>query len=84
VALKWAGKTLQVRPDQTILDAVLAAGVDTPYGCRAGTCGTCAVKVIDGVPEHRDSALTPHERERAGLMCICVSRAQGERLVLDV
>jgi hypothetical protein len=40
--------------------------------------------VLEGIPEHRDSVLTKAERERAGLMCICVSRAQSERLVLDL
>lgn len=84
VVLKWSGKTLRIAPAESILDAALAAGVDIPYSCRAGSCGTCAVKVIDGQPDHRDSALTPDERDRSGLMCICVSRSRADRLVLDV
>ena len=84
VVLKWAAKTLQVPAERSILDALLAAGVDIPHACRAGTCGSCAVKVIDGEPEHRDQVLSAEERERAGLLCVCVSRARGERLVLDL
>jgi ferredoxin len=49
-----------------------------------GNCGTCAVKVLDGVPEHRDNALSAAEKERAALMCICVSRAHSEHLALDL
>jgi ferredoxin-NADP reductase/predicted pyridoxine 5'-phosphate oxidase superfamily flavin-nucleotide-binding protein len=84
VELRRAGKTIQVGSDQTILDAALAAGIDAPYSCRAGSCKTCAVKVLDGDPDHRDSALSPAERERHHLMCPCISRAKGERLVLDL
>jgi ferredoxin len=84
VELRRSGKTLQVPSDQTILDAALAAGVEAPYSCRAGNCKTCAVKVLEGEPDHRDTALTPAERERQHLMCPCISRARGERLVLDL
>ncbi|MCB1942629.1 MAG: 2Fe-2S iron-sulfur cluster binding domain-containing protein, partial [Candidatus Accumulibacter sp.] len=53
-------------------------------GCRSGTCGTCAVKVLGGIPDHRDSALGDSEREQAGLICICVSRARSAELIVDL
>jgi ferredoxin-NADP reductase/predicted pyridoxine 5'-phosphate oxidase superfamily flavin-nucleotide-binding protein len=84
VELARSGRTVQVAADQSILDAVLAAGVNAPAACRTGTCGTCAVKVLEGQPAHRDSVLTAHERTNGRKMCICVSRAQGERLQLDL
>lgn len=31
-----------------LLDAALLSGVDIPHDCRAGQCGTCKVRVIDG------------------------------------
>ena len=84
VELRRSGRTLQVASDQTILDAALAAGVDAPNSCRAGNCKTCAVRVLDGEPDHRDSVLSPAERDEHRLMCPCISRAKGERLVLDL
>ncbi len=84
VELRRSGTTLTVRADQTILDAVLDAGIDTPYSCRAGNCKTCAVKVLAGEPEHRDSALSRVERQDQQLMCPCISRAVGDRLALDM
>ena len=84
VTLKRSGKRIAVTPEQSILDAVEAAGVEAPAGCRGGTCGTCAVKVLAGEPEHRDAALSDVEHKQAGLMCICVSRAKSAELTLDL
>jgi ferredoxin len=84
VHLARSGTDLTVARDQTILDALLDAGIDTDYACKSGTCGTCVVKVLDGTPAHRDSVLSDSERDQAGLMCTCVSRATTENLVLDI
>jgi ferredoxin-NADP reductase len=77
-------RTIDVPSDKTILDALLEAGLDLPRSCREGNCGTCAVRVLDGVPEHCDSILSEEQRARGQIMMICVSRAQSDRLVLDL
>ncbi len=74
---------LQVSSEQTILDAMLSEGIEVTWSCKTGNCKSCAVPVIDGEPEHRDSALSKHERDELRLMCPCVSRAKGDELVLD-
>ena len=84
VTLRRSARRIVVAADQTILDAVEAAGVPAPSGCRAGNCGTCQVKVLEGDPDHRDAALSDAERHAAGLMCICVSRATSPELTLDL
>jgi len=84
VILARQGKRIAVAVDQSILDAVLDAGVPALASCRTGICGTCRAKVIDGEVEHRDAALTDAERNEAGLMCICVSRATSAELTLDL
>ena len=84
VELRRSGRHVTVRPEQTILEAVEAAGVDAPSSCRNGTCGTCATKVLEGTPEHRDAALPDDVRNATGVMCICVSRARTPELVLDL
>lgn len=84
VRLVRSGKAIQVASDQSILDAVEAAGVDAPSSCRTGDCGTCAVRVLEGVPQHRDTALSSWEKDEERKMCICVSRAAGDTLTLDL
>jgi len=82
--LRRSGKHLEVAADQTVLDAMLEAGVKSPFSCGAGNCKTCVVKILDGEPEHRDSALSTAERADYKLFCPCVSRAKSEHLVLDI
>ncbi|WP_157114760.1 PDR/VanB family oxidoreductase [Nocardia niwae] len=77
------GELVEVGADRTALDAILASRPDRPYSCRQGFCRTCKVRVLAGEPDHRDSVLTDAERE-AGAMLVCVSRADGGRLVLDL
>ena len=84
IELRRSGKTLHVTPDENILSAVEAAGVKTVSDCKVGNCGTCAVNVLEGSPLHLDSALTERERTQGKKMCICVSRANSSKLVLDL
>ncbi|MFF9038734.1 PDR/VanB family oxidoreductase [Streptomyces sp. NPDC014892] len=84
VELAQSGRTLLVSEDMTVLEAVEAAGVPVMTSCEEGICGTCETKVLSGEIDHRDSVLTDQERAAGDTMMICVSRAKGDRLVLDV
>ena len=80
--LQDSGLTVAVRPDQTLLQALQAAGVDVPCDCNEGLCGTCEVQVLQGRIDHRDKVLTRVERASQQRMMACCSRAQGPRIVL--
>ncbi len=84
VVLQRSGITVTVPPDKSILEVVEAAGLYVLSACREGICGTCEQAVLEGVPDHRDSVLTPAERETNEVMMICVSRCCTPRLVLDL
>ncbi|MFJ8357709.1 PDR/VanB family oxidoreductase [Streptomyces sp. NPDC093984] len=84
VVLAQSGRTLTVPPHVSVLDTVRDAGVEVLFSCTEGTCGTCETDVLEGTPDHRDSVLTPEERESGETMMICVSRCRGGRLVLDL
>jgi ferredoxin len=77
------GPVLPVAAGVPLLDVLLEAGVDIEWSCREGTCGTCETRVLSGDLDHRDSVLTPGEREAGDFMMPCVSRGNG-RVVLDV
>jgi ferredoxin-NADP reductase len=84
VELAKSGRTLTVPAERSVLDVLVQAGVDVAYSCEEGTCGTCETTVLAGVPDHRDSLLSPEEQAACDVMMICVSRSRSPRLVLDL
>lgn len=84
VELLSSALTLTVPRDRSVLDVVEEHGVPVLSSCREGTCGTCETRVVSGEIEHRDSVLTPGEKAAGNAMMICVSRAAGPRLVLEL
>ena len=84
VELARSGRTVEVAPGVSVLEAVGAAGVEVLSSCRQGTCGTCETAVLAGRPDHRDSLLDDDERAAGDCMYVCVSRSLDDRLVLDL
>jgi ferredoxin-NADP reductase len=84
VELRRSGLTLSVPGSQSILAAVRDAGVDVLSSCEDGICGTCITSVVDGEVIHRDSVLSRAERDSGKIMALCVSRAAGPKLALDL
>lgn len=84
VEFSGSGVTATVPPDRSILAVAEEHGIFVLSSCQAGTCGTCETTVLEGEVDHRDSILTPAERERGDLMYVCVSRARSARLVVDL
>ena len=81
---RTSGKRLQVPADKSLLQVLREAGIRVESSCRDGVCGTCETRVLAGTPDHRDSVLTAEERDEGGYMMVCVSRALGDVLELDI
>ncbi len=84
VVCQRSGITLEVTPDQSILELIEEAGIPITTSCYEGVCGTCEARVLDGVPDHRDSVLNDEQKESGEVMLVCVSRSRSQRLVLDL
>jgi tetrachlorobenzoquinone reductase len=85
VHLERSRLDVYVQSGKSILDEVLERGVDASFSCKEGTCGTCEVRVLEGIPDHRDAVLSEQERRTNSTMMICCSGCQtGGRLVLDL
>jgi ferredoxin-NADP reductase len=76
-----SNKTIEVPPERTALQALNFADLPVPGSCLRGVCGSCAVRVVSGAVEHRDSLTTD---EDSPVMYPCVSRALGSELVIDI
>ncbi|WP_020188190.1 PDR/VanB family oxidoreductase [Methylopila sp. 73B] len=86
LTLAKAGITTEVRSDQSLLEAIEAAGVDAPFLCRGGACGQCETTVVscDGELVHNDHFLSDEEKASGTKIMTCVSRLKGRELVLDL
>lgn len=83
VDLADSGLKITVAADETLLDAILATGIDVACDCREGLCGSCEVVVLEGEIDHRDMVLTRTERAENRRMMSCCSRsANGGKLKL--
>ncbi|MGX7825301.1 PDR/VanB family oxidoreductase [Actinokineospora sp. 24-640] len=73
------GPVVAVAADESALTALRRVRPDVAYSCGQGFCGTCRVRVLSGAVEHRGGPLSEQDS-----MLVCVSRAAGDRVVLDV
>jgi ferredoxin len=77
-----SGKTVNVGATEHLLDCLEHTGIEVPFGCRAGSCGTCEVEVLAGKIIHRDTVQRfrglhhARSRRRCALdLCQTTSRA---------
>jgi ring-1,2-phenylacetyl-CoA epoxidase subunit PaaE len=77
-------REIDFRKDQpSILDAASAAGLEVPFSCTSGVCGTCRAKLVEGeVRMERNFALDKNE-VAAGFVLTCQAHPLTERVVLS-
>jgi toluene monooxygenase electron transfer component len=75
VVAKNRGYRFAVEPDEPVLFAGLRCGLDLPYACATGTCGTCRAKIISGHARSAwpDALGLPQSRtDQDVLLCQCI------------
>ncbi|KGN32113.1 oxidoreductase [Knoellia sinensis KCTC 19936] len=82
VTLARTGATVEVAADESALAAIQRVLPDVRYSCKQGFCGSCEVGVLKGSIEHRGSSM--RAVDGADSMLVCVSRAEGDALVVDL
>jgi 3-phenylpropionate/trans-cinnamate dioxygenase ferredoxin reductase subunit len=68
------GDSFSARRGELLLDAALRNGVDLPYNCRAGHCGTCCVRLISGDVQGGESS-------EPGIVHACQCRIAGDIVI---
>jgi ring-1,2-phenylacetyl-CoA epoxidase subunit PaaE len=80
---RGARAEIAVAPQETVLDAGLRAGLDMPYSCRDGVCGTCRAKLVCGQVRQDGADLSPKEIA-AGYVLTCQARPQADGVVITL
>lgn len=82
LVLRQSGVTVDVGPQQTLLEAAEAGGVEIASSCRAGVCMTCRTCLVEGEVDCDADSLDEDDRAN-GFILPCVAYAKGN-CVLDV
>ncbi|MFM2034064.1 MAG: hypothetical protein RJA32_699, partial [Pseudomonadota bacterium] len=85
ITIKTSGKTFTANGDETVLEAAMRQGINLPYGCKNGACGSCKGKIESGQVshgQHQEKALTAEEAFN-GCALFCCAKAESD-LVIDV
>ena len=85
VKIPRLGVEVDVPLNQTMLEALEAAGIEMIFDCRRGECGLCALTIIetDGIVDHRDVFFSDDEKAANCKLCTCVSRVIGGSITVD-
>src|SRR5690606_39943728 len=84
VRLVPGGREFGVETGESILDAALRQGVALPYGCRSGSCGTCACRVLSGSVDYPECPpLGLSDQEIADGFVLACRAHPREDLVVD-
>ncbi|MGA2776473.1 MAG: 2Fe-2S iron-sulfur cluster-binding protein [Steroidobacteraceae bacterium] len=80
ISLTNSQRSFSATPDQSLLDAALAAGLNLPHSCKSGLCGSCRARLMCGeirYPYGRPLGLTESE-QADGFLLMCQARAASD------
>lgn len=72
-----ATRTLEVGPDETILEKALGEGLEVPHDCKLGVCMTCPARLLSGAVDQSEGMLSDDVVER-GYALLCVAYPQSD------
>ncbi len=76
-----SNKVVPLAPDKSVLETAEAVGVAIDYSCRAGICGVCKTKLLEGsVTMEVDEALTPEDKAQ-NLILACQAKSIGNLVI---
>jgi 3-ketosteroid 9alpha-monooxygenase subunit B len=82
VTTRGARHVVRVAGGQSLLQAALAVGLDVPYACEEGYCGSCAAKCLDGEVVHAHNDVFNADDLAAGWILTCQARPCHDRPVV--
>ena len=74
--------TFECDEDTSILAALEEAGLEHNYSCRAGSCSSCCMKVLDGTVDQEDQFFLDDDQLEEGWSLLCVATPESDCVIL--
>lgn len=84
IVLEGEESVVTVSPEQTVLEAGLAAGLNMPYSCQSGLCTACRGRVLSGQVKMDEDAGLSEKELAAGYVLCCVSRPLTDDIKITI
>jgi 3-ketosteroid 9alpha-monooxygenase subunit B len=66
-----------------LVDTMLAAGIEVPYSCREGNCGSCAATLVDGEVDLGEATILEADDIADGLFLACQARPLSDTVHVE-
>lgn len=83
-AVRFGDLVANVADGETALDALIRSGASVRHACRAGSCGSCMLKVVEGLPSAASQAGLKDAWKARGYFLPCVCRPDGDLTVAEL
>jgi len=85
VTIRLGGRKRRVRYERgdTILDTARRAGLNPPFSCQAGNCGTCMAHLEEGTIAMRVNNVLSADEVEQGLVLTCQAMPTSREVVVD-
>jgi ferredoxin len=83
ITLEGHDRPVPAQAGDTLLAALLRAGLPFPFSCQNGNCGTCKCELLSGeveMLEYSAHTLSPGERS-SGVVLACRTLLRGDAVV---
>ncbi|MDC3079383.1 2Fe-2S iron-sulfur cluster-binding protein [Flavobacteriaceae bacterium] len=68
---------------KTILEAAIDAGIEPPYSCQGGVCGSCIGRIKEGEVSMASNQILSDSEVEEGLVLTCQASCTSKHIVVD-